>query len=154
MLGVLQTEETGAAQFNHFLRDRQYSGDGCIVGFLHLLPQTLKIQLGQDLVHHQQQLLQFELPSDFHRDGSSLEILLIGAQDQHQRIGNKNGEQRLLVQAWVGIKEEVIETKRFHQLAKAVGEQVDFVALPQDPRNLAGFDAGGDQVEPGSGWPR
>src|SRR6266487_7199249 len=53
MLRVLQTEETSTAQFNHFLRDWQYSGDGCIVGFLHLLPQTLKIQLGQDLVHHQ-----------------------------------------------------------------------------------------------------
>src|SRR5207248_10940833 len=91
MLRVFQTEETSAAQFNHFLRDRQYSGDGCIVGFLHLLLQTLKIQLGQSLVYHEQQLLQFELPSNLHRDGSSLKILLIGAQEQHQRIGNDNG---------------------------------------------------------------
>src|SRR6266480_1847352 len=45
MLGVLQAEETSATQFHHFLRDWQYSGDGCIVGCLHLLLQTLKIQL-------------------------------------------------------------------------------------------------------------
>src|SRR5947209_18249360 len=48
MLRVLQAEEVGATQFNHFFRDWQYSGDGCIVGFLHPLPQTLKIQLGQE----------------------------------------------------------------------------------------------------------
>src|SRR6266496_6503603 len=45
MLGVLQAEEASAAQFHHFLRDWQYCGDGCMVGCLHLLPQTLKIQL-------------------------------------------------------------------------------------------------------------
>ena len=50
----------------------------------------------------------------------------------------------------MGINEEVIETKRFHQLAKAFGEQVDFVALTQDPRNLACFDARGDQIEDSS----
>src|SRR5207248_2820021 len=105
----------------------------------------------QNLVDHQQQLLQFEPTGDFHRDGSALEILLVGAQDQDQRIGNNNGEQRLLIQARVRINQEVIETQRLDQLAKAVGEQVDLVALTQDPCNLAGLDARGDQVE-GSCW--
>ena len=78
MFGVLQTEDTSAAQFNHFFRDRQYSGDGCIVGFLHLLPQTLKIQLGQGLVHHQQQLLQFEAgrAQEYYRSGQKLMPLI------------------------------------------------------------------------------
>ena len=73
--------------------------------------------------------------------------MLVGTQDQQQDIGNENGEQGLLIQAGVGINEEVIKVKGLYQLAKAVGEQVHLVALPQHPRNLHGFDAGRKQVE-------
>src|SRR5215472_8527846 len=46
MLGVLHAEKACAAQFHHFLRDWQYAGNGGMVGFLHLVLQTLNIQPG------------------------------------------------------------------------------------------------------------
>ena len=109
MLRVYQSEDICTSQFNHFLRYRQYSSDWCIIGLLNLLLQTHKIQLGEDLVDHEQYFFHLKLACHLHCDGGSLKILLVGAQDQHQDIGNEEREQGFFIQAGMGINEKVIE---------------------------------------------
>src|SRR5258708_29052363 len=92
-------------------------------------------------------MLHFELAGDFDRHRRALEVLLVGSQEQDQDVGEKKGKQRLLIEARMGIKEEVIELQCLDQGMKAIGEQVDLIAFPQDARTLSQLDAAGGEGE-------
>ena len=79
-----------------------------------------------------------------------LEILAIGPHDDDEDIGDDQGEERLLVQAGVGVDEQDVEREVVDQLAQPVGQPLSVVALPEDPRDLAGLHARGDEEEPAS----
>ena len=92
-------------------------------------------------------MLHPQLVGDFQRDRRALEILFVRSQEHHQDIRDANREQGLLVQARVGIKQEVVEREQLAQRVKTVLQEVDLVALTQDLGNVPGVDAGGQQVE-------
>src|SRR5262249_18468048 len=47
--------------------------------------------------------------------------------------------------------QEVVQGQLVDELVEAVAEPVDVVALPEDAGDLAGLDAGGDQVDRATG---
>src|SRR5258708_40044200 len=47
----------------------------------------------------------------------------------------------------MGIKEEIIELQCLDQGTKAISEQVDLIAFPQDTGNFSRLNAGGNEVE-------
>src|SRR5947209_1669553 len=125
MIRIGQTENAPTAQSDHFFGKGQDAGDGGLIGRLDLLPQRSRIHFGEHLIEHQQQALQFELASHLDGHGRPLQVLLIGSQDEDKHVRDNNGEERLLVEARMSIDEEIIELQHLHQLAKAIGEEIN-----------------------------
>ena len=73
------------------------------------MPETYEVQFGQHVVDHQYQPLQFELAGNVDRHRRPLEVLLVGSQEEDQDVGEDNGEERLLIEAWMRVDEEIIE---------------------------------------------
>ena len=88
-----------------------------------------------------------QFPCHLHGDRRPLEILLVGPEDEHEDVRDGDRQQRLLAQSGMGVDEKEIESEMIAEVLNAIAEQADVVAFAQDLGDLAGLDAGGDQVQ-------
>src|SRR5581483_4301289 len=137
VLRVLQAEQAAASEQDHLLAQRKHGGNWLPVHPLSALLQQTIVGDRENLVHHQEQPGDVELPGDLQRHGRSLEVLPVRAEQEDERIGDRDGEQCLFVQTGVGIDEEVVQVQILDQVAEAIGQQIDVVALSQDAGDVA-----------------
>jgi hypothetical protein len=116
--------------------------------------QIIGVDAARHLVDHEIKRGNAELAGNVDRDSRALEVLAVRAQDQQQNVADRDGEQGLLVQARVGVDDQVVELEILGQVAEAIVERADVVAFAQDSGDVAGLHARGHEVKRAAGGNR
>jgi hypothetical protein len=147
MVRVAEREDIGALQVYHILGQWHDSGDGCIVerfnGFFYLVG----VVAGQGFIDNQIQRGNIQAAGDVYRYGRSLEILLVGPQDNNQNVREGNREQRFFVQPRMGIDEELVEGQRFADGLQPGVKSVDIITITDNLADITAVYARGNQPQ-------
>ena len=91
MVRKLFTENGFAAKNHHIIAVRDNGLNRVSVVSFNLLFQLNRIERGRNFIYNQADLFDMQPRCDAERDGRTFEILLIGAHDDNQFVGNGNG---------------------------------------------------------------
>ena len=148
MVGIADREDSLAPEPHQVVRVRQHRGDLTVVGGPHQVGDGAEVEVGRRLVDNDEDPRNLELLRHAGRDPGALEVLAVGAHDDQKDVGDHQRQERLLVEPGMRVDEEHVERELADELAQPVGKALGVVPLAQDPRDLAGLHARGNQEQP------
>ena len=148
MVGIADREHPLASEPHEVVRMWQHRGDVAAVRGADEVGDRREVEVGRRLVDDDEDLGNLELRRHSRRDPGALEVLAVRTHDDQEDVGDDQREEGLFIEARVGVDEEDVERQLLDELAQPGGQALGVVPLAQDPGDLAGLHARGDEEQP------